>query len=311
MINNKKQNLERLLNNELLRLFENDDFKGFIYLLKSYDKYSYIPNFKIDEGVIASESVKYIEPMLYTQKFNYEITYIDHLVQGGYSDNVISFFNYLKENSPTEKYQEQKSIKSLLKTIVNKKDINILSYLINSPVRDLADFSKTNYLVSVFIENEFKEGLDFLRVNRFFDLFVFQDVVESCRYKKNVNWSLFEEVLNLSDLDLFKDIIFKYVQAEELKSNDRWKYLKNNVSLNKLSVISVNKNFSKPIVMTNTCEGILPIYSGFNSGIKSSYYSYKGLTYIEPSSELNVLWLNYNLQVNLPKKIGNNKINKI
>lgn len=293
-----------LFNKELSALMEKDSFEDFCNLINSKDlKVS----FDIPSSVTPSKALKYVELMLYKQKHQYRIDYINYLVSNRYTENVIRFFDSLKDLDPVEESQIwENPIKELLQNIVNNKDLDLLHYLLECPVVMLGDFKSTNYIVSVFIKNNFQEGLNYLKYDPSFEIYVVQEAVKQLKDEVEVDWTQFQTLLNLSDLDLFKSIVAEHVESEKVKNNFDWEILKaKSKGLRNKTMIAVMPKDPPITIMSGEAQGIYPVFDPnyYNPlGLKSKYYQYQRAGYEAPSSEGEALWLKYKLETKLSSK---------
>lgn len=306
---------EDLFNKNLSNLLEADNFNYFCNLINK--KQQFKTYFEIPVSVTPEKSVKYVEFMLSKQKQYYRIDYINYLVAHHYTANVINFFNSLKDLDPVDESQIwENPIKELLQNVINNKDLVLLHYLLECPVVMLGDFKNTNYIVSVFIKNNFEEGLSYLKHDPSFELYVVQEVVKQVKDEVEVNWYEFENLLKISDLDLFKFLILEHVKAEKAKSSFDWDSLKDkNHGIRNKTMLAVMPQFPLMRLMTGMTEGIEPLkdlmgYSGA-TGLKSTYYRYQRAGYEAVGTEVEALWLKYKLEISLSLKSDNKKGIKI
>ena len=305
-----------LFNKNLSNLLEADNFDGFCNLIDI--KKQFKTSFEIPVSVPPEKALKYVEFMLYKQKQHYLIGYINYLAAHHYTSTVINFFNSLKDLEPVSESQIwENPIKELLQNVINNKDLVLLHYLLECPVVMLGDFKNTNYIVSVFIKNNFKEGLDYLKHDPSFELCVVQEATKQVKDAVEVNWNQFKELLHLGDLDLFKSMVFKYVTFEKNKNSLDWEGVKEKIKkigIKNKTMIAVMPQKPPIRLMTGYSEGIdIVDIVNYNKslGLKSKYYSYKRAGYSEVSSEIGSLWLRYKLEISLSQKTEDKKGIKI
>jgi hypothetical protein len=315
MITLAEKTSENLFNKELSNLLEADNFDGFCHLINTKKEFNV--SFDIPLSVTASTALKYVELMLYNQNQHYRINYINYLAKNRYTSNIIAFFNSLKDLELVDDSKIwENPIKELLEHIVTNKDLDLLHYLLECPVVMLGDFKSTNYIVSVFIKSNFKEGLSYFKYDPSFELYVVQEVVKQVKDEVEVDWFQFENLLNLSDLDLFKCLVLDHVNSEKAKNSFDWESLKDKTKgLRNKTMLAVLPEFPPIRLMTGETEGIEPIRDllGYSAGLglKSKYYSYQRAGYEAAGTEVQSLWLRYKLEVNLSTKSDDKKGIKI
>lgn len=117
-----------------------------------------ISEFKTIEPI---KALKYIEFMLYKNPYNYNVSYIDYLIENRFSDNLISFIESLKNNTKPQSIASEMILSDYIALLVNrKKDDKLFDYLMDNPVKDWSTYKSNQRLFNHFVLHDYGYSID-------------------------------------------------------------------------------------------------------------------------------------------------------
>jgi hypothetical protein len=152
--------------NHLLISINKDDYDNFcIQYTKCIEQNLY---FSLDisyfTDIDSMKAIKYIEFMLYKNPYNYNVSYIDYLIENGFSDNLITFIESLRNNTKPQSIASEMVIADHIAFLVNrKKDDKLFDYLMDNPVKDWSTYKSHQRLFNHFVMYDYEYS-----INRFY-----------------------------------------------------------------------------------------------------------------------------------------------
>ena len=143
---------------ELLQLFQKNKYKEFCL---SYKQGSIsVDNFHSE----IEKNIPYIEFILRQQKENYDLSYIDYLIENNFSENLILFIDSIKNNiNPQSIASEMVMTDYIVSLVDKKKDDMLFDYLMDNPVKDWSNYQSHQSLFNHFVIHDYEYSL-----NRFY-----------------------------------------------------------------------------------------------------------------------------------------------
>lgn len=261
----------------LIELCKENNYNDFC---RRYDKEFEISS-DIDFDIVQLENIQnlkiYLLFILYKQKDNYDISYINWLAKNNYTEEIIDFFEGIISDEATISNNDEVNCTDFLETISKQKNIKLFKYCYDNNIKRLNEQKDLELLIPAFLFQGFLEGLDYLKNVKDFKLMVIDELVYQLAQPKKesdvFNWVVYFHVLKIENKTKFKNIIETYIQG-----------CKKSIIRNS-TIVATRPRESTSVLMNSTC-GIEPV-----RGIQSSNLYYNMLSgqsgSVTPKNNLN------------------------